>query len=521
MNKLIAALSVAGLAASGLALTPTAVAAPTPATQDIKWEKCTEEPLKGLGADCGFVEAPLDYDKPDGEKIQIAVSRIAHKSTEQDYLGPILVNPGGPGGSGLAMSSIGARVPHKAGERFDWIGFDPRGVGASKPALTCDKNVFAPVRPGYLPTDPIIEQTNLDRAKSYADKCAQSGGALLEHIKTTDTVRDMDTIRRALGVEKINYYGFSYGTYLGQVYATMFAEHLGRVVFDGVVDHRNVWYKANLNQDVAFEKGIRIFFDWVAQYDSTFKLGKTGLEVMARYYADQRALAHSPAGGVVGGSEFADLFLPAGYSQRRWDGIARAWSNWAVKGDVEGLKAKYNEANGPGDDNGYAMYLGTQCSDVQWPRKWSTWERDNWRTFIDAPFYTWANAWYNASCLYWGAKPGTPVEINAENAPPVLLINEVLDGATPFSGALEARRILPGSSLISVPEGTTHSNSLRGNSCVDDRIAEYLTTGRLPQRLPGENRADLECKALPKPVPSAADARISVPTDPTEIMPRR
>ncbi|RJQ76282.1 alpha/beta hydrolase [Pseudonocardiaceae bacterium YIM PH 21723] len=502
MKKIILAFSAASLGVVGL-VTPAQAAAST-----IAWAPCPQEPLKSAGAECGFVDAPLDYAKPDGEKIQLAVSRVKAKAAQSQ--GPILINPGGPGGSGLNFAIRGSRVPNKVGEQYDWIGFDPRGVGSSKPTLACDENISGFNRPPYVPTSREIEKANLDRAKAYAEACKKAPGAkLLDHIKTVDNVRDMDTIRQALGVKQISYYGYSYGTYLGQVYATLFGKNLKRMVIDGVVNHKDVWYQANLNQNIAFEKVLNRFFEWIAQYNDTYKLGATRQEVSDRFYADKKALEQKPADGKLGGSEFTDAFLPAGYRTSGWDGIARNWANWVYKGDASGLIAAYG---GPGDDNGFAIYNGTQCTDVQWPQSWNKWRVDNWISHAKAPFNSWANAWYNAPCLYWPAKPGKPVDINPKGAPKVLILSEELDGATPYPGALEARRLFRDSSLISVPNGTVHGAGLGGNLCVDNQIAAYLADGTLPPRTAGNGHSDTTCTPRPLPVPAPEKPAVSAST---------
>ncbi|GGJ79189.1 peptidase [Pilimelia anulata] len=515
MRKFVSSACAAVVALAGTALVApaTATAAPAPAAA-IDWQPCTDATLSRAGAECGYVDVPLDHAKPAGEKIQIAVSRVKHKVADADYQGPILVNPGGPGGSGLRWATLGARVPNKIGEAYDWIGFDPRGVGASKPALSCDPEYFTYNRPEYAPGTPEIEKANLAKAAGYTKKCAASPAAkLLDHVKTTDTVRDMELIRAALGAEKINYYGFSYGTYIAQVYATLFPERLRRVVIDGVVDHRDVWYKANLNQDVNFERNIQIFFSWIGRNDKVFHLGTSGGAVSKLYYKTKAELAKKPAGGLIGSSEFNDLFLPAGYSQGAWNSIAKAFSLWVTKQDAKAIKDAYDAANGPGDDNLFAIYLATQCTDIQWPTEWQTWRKDNWATNKKAPFYTWANAWFNAPCYTWPGKAGTPVVVDPAKAPPVLIVTEELDAATPINGALEARRILPGSALINSTGGTTHSSSLRGNACVDSPIAEYLRSGTLPKRQPGAG-ADLVCKAPKKPT---ASTTALAPADPYAV----
>ncbi|MBT0767554.1 alpha/beta fold hydrolase [Kineosporia sp. J2-2] len=473
----------------------------------IKWGKCDDAGLKSLGAQCGFLTVPLDYDKPQGKTIKLAVSRVKHTVKKAKYQGVMLVNPGGPGGSGLSLSSLGQYVPDGAGDAYDWIGFDPRGVGSSKPSLTCDGSYFSYDRPKYVPGTAKDEKTWLKRAKTYAAKCEKAGGALLDNVKTTDTVKDMDVLRKALGKKKINFYGFSYGTYLGQVYSTMYPGRVRRMVLDGVVDPRDVWYDANLNQDVAFDKNMDTFFAWVAKYNSVYRLGKTEAAVEKEYYKQLKALDKKAAGGKIGGDEWTDIFLSAGYYVFGWEDVADAFAGWVHDGDWKTLKAMYDDSQpqGPGEDNGYAMYLATQCTDVQWPTSWAKWKKDNAAVHQKAPFETWANAWFNAPCLYWDGEVGKPVKVDGSKAPAILLIAETHDAATPYAGALEVRKRFPKSVLIEGVGGTTHSGSLNGVSCTDDAIADYLTDGTLPSRAKG-NASDKKCDPVPQPVPAGASS---------------
>jgi pimeloyl-ACP methyl ester carboxylesterase len=470
----------------------------------IPWGTCASPGLQARGAQCGFLTVPLDYAHPGGTKIKLAVSRIAHKSSAADYQGVMLTNPGGPGGSGLTLSVLGEYVPGGVGGDYDWIGFDPRGVGSSVPSLTCDGAYAGYNRPYYVPVTRALEKTWLAKAKGYAKACDQAGGALLDHVKTTDTVADIDSIRKALGAKQINYYGFSYGTYLGQVYATLHPAQVRRMVLDGNVDPRRVWYAANLDQDIAFDKNMDTYFAWVATYDSVYHLGTSRKVVKAKYYATLQQLRTSPAAGKIGPDEWNDIFVSAGYYVYGWQDVAEAFSSWVNDGDATALLSMYPEP-GPGTDNNYAMYLATQCTDVQWPTNWSTWQRDNWRTNAEAPFLTWNNAWYNAPCLNWGATAGTPVTVNGTKTPPILLISETDDAATPYSGSIEVRKLFPRSVLIEGVGGTTHAGSLSGVACTDDTIAAYLSSGALPSRV-GGNRSDKQCEPVPPPVPTAVAA---------------
>jgi pimeloyl-ACP methyl ester carboxylesterase len=508
-KRLVAVVLTASIVAAGLLLgAPAQGAAPAAsrsASAGIAWGPCSDPGLVEAHAQCGELRVPLDYKRPGGAKITLAVSRVLHTSSDADYQGVMLVNPGGPGGSGLGLAVLGQFVPNNAGATYDWIGFDPRGVGASTPSLSCIPDYFGYHRPYYVPVTRALERTWLDRSASYADACQRNTAALLPHMKTTDSARDMESIRKALGARQINYYGFSYGTYLAQVYSTLFPSRVRRMVLDSNVDPRNVWYQANLNQDVAFDRVINIWFGWVARYHEVYHLGATRAAVRRLWYAEEQRLRRHPAGGLIGGSEWADAFLLAGYNQSFWPGLAEAFAAWVHNGDAQGLKDAYDAAVGPGDDNLYAVYLAVECTDARWPTNWNRWRRDNWRLHARYPFFTWGNAWFNAPCVFWHAPPGSPVKVNGRRVPGILLIDETRDAATPFAGSLEVRRRYPRASLIAEPGGTSHANSLAGNACVDDQIAAYLADGTLPPRKPG-NRPDAICAPLPQPVPGSQAA---------------
>ncbi|GID96392.1 alpha/beta hydrolase [Amorphoplanes digitatis] len=473
----------------------------------IAWRTCGDTALQSRTAECGFLTVPMDYADPAGKTIKLAVSRIKHSVPDDKYQGVMLINPGGPGASGVNLSVLGENVPNKAGAAYDWIGFDPRGVGSSQPKLSCDSKYQGYNRPAYLPSTPELERTWLKRARDYAAACARSGGALLDHLRTVDTVRDMESLRTALGAEQINFYGYSYGTYIGQVYATQYPQRVRRMVLDGVVNPERIWYDSNLDQDIAFDRNIKIYFKWLAEHDEAYHLGKTGAKVEKLFYAEQARLAKMPAGGVIGPDELTDVFLQAGYYVFGWDSVGSAFSSWVKRKDPAPLQALFDASNpqAEGSDNGYAIYLGVQCTDKQWPQSWDKWRTDNWRVHKIAPFETWGNAWYNAPCLTWAGKAGKPVRVDGRKVPPILLISETLDAATPFSGSLAVRKIFPRAALIEGVGGTTHAGSLFGNACIDNSVADYLATGELPRRVKA-NRADKRCKAMQPPDPSASKA---------------
>jgi len=506
MRRLLAAAALVGLVAGGMPATAGAQAetARGKAGQgSIDWGACTNASLVAKKAECGMLRVPLDYAKPGGASIELAVSRVKHTVPAGKFQGIMLVNPGGPGASGLAMAVLGSLVPDEAGLAYDWIGFDPRGVGSSKPKLTCDDHYFGYNRPAYVPVTAQLEKRWLARTAGYAKSCAKAGGELLNHLKSTDNARDMDSIRKALGQKQINFYGFSYGTYIGQVYATLFPERVRRMVLDGVVNPRRVWYNSNLDQDAAFDRNMKVYFGWLAKYDSVYHLGKSAKAVEKLFYAEQARLAREPAAGVIGPDELTDVFLQAGYYIFGWENVANAFVAWVKDRDAAKLKALYDtgQPQTAGNDNGYAIYLGVQCTDAKWPQSWAKWKKDNWRMHKKAPFETWGNAWYNAPCLKWAGRVGKPVKVDGRKVPPLLLISETKDAATPYSGSLEVRKTFGRSALIEGVGGTTHAGSLFGNKCVDGTIAGYLATGALPRRVRA-NRSDKQCQPVARPTPT-------------------
>jgi pimeloyl-ACP methyl ester carboxylesterase len=464
---------------------------------NLTWKKCGTTDYPTL--QCASVEVPLDYRKPRGKQITLALSRVPH--TAKTYQGPLLVNPGGPGGSGLTLAGfVASALPKEVAAQYDVIGFDPRGVGASKPALDCKPGYFKPVRPDSVPSTPAIEKANLARAKSFADACGKKYASVLPHINTINAVQDMDSIRKALGAKKINYFGYSYGTYLGAVYAKLYPERVRRLVLDSIVDPTDVWYDANINQDYAFNDRHLAFMAWVAKYDSTYKLGTDPAKIEAKWYAMRAALAKKPADGKVGASELEDTFIPGGYYNGYWPYLAEAFAAYVNDKNADPLVEAYENfaAVDASGDNGYSIYTSVQCRDAAWPRDWNQWRKDNWEVYAKAPFMAWNNAWYNAPCAFWPTKSLKPVNVANSKLPPALLFQATDDAATPYQGGVTVHRLLKRSSLVVEQGGGNHGITLSGNSCLDKYLAAYLTDGTVPR---GSGVADAVCAALPDPKP--------------------
>ncbi|MGX1548015.1 alpha/beta hydrolase [Streptomyces adustus] len=482
-----------------------AIAAERAAKAGIDWKDCPadwglEKPIQ-----CGYVTVPLDYARPDGKKIQLAVDRIGNTGTKEERQGALVYNPGGPGGSGMRFPR---RVTTKSAlwantaKAYDFVGFDPRGVGHSAPISCIDPQEFVKApKADPVPDSEADKRVQRKLAAEYADGCYERSGEMLPHMTTPNTARDLDVIRAALGEKKLNYLGVSYGTYLGAVYGTLFPGHVRRMIVDSVVNpsRENIWYQANLEQDIAFEGRWKDWEDWVAANDATFHLGTTRADVQAKWLTLRATAKKSPLGGVVGPAELISFFQSAPYYDSSWVPVATVFSKY-VAGDTQAMVDAAapdlsDTAGNISSENGNAVYTAVECTDAQWPTSWKKWDRDNTRLNKDYPFMTWANAWMNLPCATWPVKQQTPVNVKTgKGLPPVMIVQSQRDAATPYAGAVELHQRFKGSRLITEKDAGSHGVTGLVNPCINTRVDAYLLTGKL-------DGADVTCTphATPKP----------------------
>ncbi len=480
---------------------------PAPGTAGkLTWRSCPEVAAGAPDARqlrCSSLQVPLNYANPGGRKITLAISEIPATAPGGQQQGVLLVNPGGPGAPGRSLAaSTASGLPAAVAAKYTVVGFDTRGVGGSLPALSCDPSFFSRPRPNYVPANAAAEQVLISRARAYAAGCERRFGWMLPYMTTQDLARDMDSIRAALGQQQISYYGVSYGTYLGQVYASMFPQRVRRMVLDSVVDPAGAWYGDNIAQDYAFQGRLTAFFAWIAANNAVYHLGASEPAVNATFSATMARLARQPIGGasgpVIGPDELSDTFLVGGYSNTWWPYLAGALAAYLHTGSSSQLMAVYRQA-GQQNENEFAVYTAVECSDVAWPRSWARWDADTRRVYRAAPFEAWGNAWFNAACAFWPVHgPTAPPHVGAAGLPPILMLQGSLDAATPYQGALVARRLLPTARMVVVSGGGNHGQSLAypANTCVNGYLDRYLATGTVPAE-PGLVNAT--CPALPSP----------------------
>jgi pimeloyl-ACP methyl ester carboxylesterase len=475
---------------------------PTAAASTLNWRACSSS-LAGL--ECASLQVPLNYADPGGRKITIALSMVPATAPASQQQGIMLVNPGGPGEPGRSFAGfIASGVSQQVRADYDIVGFDPRGVGGSSPALSCDPTFFQGVRPNYIPANSAAEQVLINRAKDYAAGCEKRFGWFLPYETTASTARDMDQIRQAFGVKQLTYYGFSYGTYLGQVYGTLFPGQVRRMVLDSTVDPTGAWYADNISQDYAFQGRLDAFFAWTAKYNSSYHLGSTTAQVRAAYYQIRAKLGKSPVvgpnGPMIGSDELDDTILVGGYLNTLWPGFAQALSQYLNQGSSAGLVTQYQEY-GIQNENAFAVYNAIECGDVNWPRNWAKWQSDTLRVYQTAPYQAWDNAWFNAACAFWPVPgPAEPFQVNGAKLPPVLMLQATLDAATPYAGAQDAHKLLPTARMVVVEGGGNHGQSLEAppDSCVDNYLNNYLANGTVPEKA---GLVNATCAPVPDPTP--------------------
>ncbi|GAA3566453.1 alpha/beta hydrolase [Amycolatopsis ultiminotia] len=480
----VRAMRIAAVAA--VAATVLGSASATAAGTAVKWAECAPELNAPRGTGCAQLDVPLDYADPAGKQLTLTLSAAG----SLDAPNVLVVNPGGPGESGIGTPKlVQSSLPPELGSQYLIVSFDPRGVGASSPVTCGDTSGLLPApMPPSEPANADQEQQRVAVASKIAGACAEHSAALLPHITTQNAARDMDRIRTALGKDKLDYLGYSYGTKLGATYATMFPGSTGRMVLDSVVDPTIGGYQAGFEQDPALQHRAEQFFAWVAAHDDKYHLGTTGDAVGSAWTDTRGKLDAEPAEGKVGSAELDQMLASAMYVDTSWGTLADAVSRYRA-GDAGALSSAAGQlalqsVNGP--------QLAYNCADDKWPTDWQTWHADTVKAAKDAPLFAWLNTWYSAPCAFWKAPTAPPLQIGSGNVPPVLLVQAKDDSATPLVGAQRMQQAMQGSRMV-LSDGGNHGQFLFDeNTCVDEPVTQYLRTGKLPA-------ADVKCPAPPAP----------------------
>lgn len=481
--SVVGVISAVGLTIGTVGITP-AQAAPEPGGS-LQFGACPQDVSSRYPAlTCATMNLPLDYSNPDGEKIQLMVSKSAARNPAKRR-GVLVINRGGPGGTGVDYAgAIAKRLPAAVADAYDVIGFDPRGVAHSTPIECVDPKKYW-VAPFPDPDSPTARDALWAKAKEYADGCEAKAGKYLSHLTTPNVARDIDQIRVGLGEQKINYLGYSYGTYLGAVYGKLFPQNVDRMILDSSVnpDRSGVWYNDNLSQDYAVVQRRNQFYDWAAKYDGVFHLGTTREQVDAAWNTVLTDLRKGPH-GVLGPWEFIGGTFSDMYSEAGWIPFAKGISDFVNKHDDKALISQVGDNTTDAAENSNAIYNAVECIDAPWPRNHHRWENDAKEIARTAPMGAWYNSWGVAPCADWRAPSVRPLKIDGAGLPPVLMFNSVNDPATPYEGALQMHESIPSSVFVTEKDAGKHgifaSAGLANNPAADAIGTAYLVDGRLP-----------------------------------------
>ncbi|MGW6459980.1 alpha/beta hydrolase [Streptomyces sp. NPDC055078] len=455
--------------------------------QKLSWRECGVPEFQ-----CATMKAPLDYDKPEGESIELAVART--KATGPGKrLGSLLVNPGGPGGSavGYLQSYAGLGYPAPVRARYDMVAVDPRGVARSEPVeCLTGKEMDAYTQVDQTPDDPA-ETTRLTAAfKSFAEGCEKRSGAVLPYVSTVDAARDMDVLRAVLGDAKLTYTGASYGTFLGATYAELFPARTGRLVLDGALDPSPPALAVNRDQTAGFETAFQSFAaDCVDQSDCP--LGTTSpadaSNRLKAFFAELDARP-VPTGESrpLGESLATTGVLSAMYDEGAWPQLREALTS-AMNGDGAPLLAladSYYEREGDGSYSNL-MYANAAVNCLDLPPAF-TGPKAVESALPDfekaSPVFGRNFAWAALNCAYWPTPAtGKPHPIEAKGAPPILVVGTTRDPATPYKWARGLAGQLASGTLLTY-EGDGHTAYGRGSDCVDTAINAYLLEGKVPPK---------------------------------------
>jgi len=481
---------LAGPCLAAAALLGAAPAAAPAAVPELRWSDC------GEGFGCATARVPLDHSRPRGRQVELAL--IRRPATDRARrIGSLFLNPGGPGASGvdLVRAAGGPDGPlAPLNDRFDLVGWDPRGTGASRPAVDCavDQERQGPFAQPFTRPEPEQEAAAVERARAYIARCLQRNRGFLPFLSTANTARDLDLLRQAVGDEDLSYLGFSYGTFLGATYASLFPQRHRALVLDGAVDEAwtTRWLEATREQTSAFERGLGRFLTACAA-DQAACSGFGGAdpwtaydELLERLDAQPVAVPGVPDRPVDGDDARAASVLGL-YSKSLW-GLLGAGLAQAQAGDGTLLRVLADALYGREDDGSFSPSIDAFVAIAGLDQR----SDGGVRTHLRAGRHSWRlfdHFWWNSGYgdLTFGLWPVAPRGVfrgpfqAAADAPTTLVVGTTYDTATPYRWARDLTRDLGNARLLTL-RGDGHTAYGGSSACIDAAVEAYLEEGVLP-----------------------------------------
>ncbi|MFH8978517.1 alpha/beta hydrolase [Streptomyces sp. NPDC017890] len=455
------------------------------ASQTLDWSRCkgtSDSPAPGGDWQCATLEAPLDWAEPGGETIDLALIRA--EATGDERIGSLLFNFGGPGGSGVSTMPSYADTVSSLHERYDLVSWDPRGVAASE-GIRCrgDEAIEDAESVDSTPDTAAEEQAYLKDAADFGKGCEKAAGKLMGHVSTTDTARDMDLMRHVLGDEKMHYFGISYGTELGGVYAHLFPKRVGRVILDAVVDPSADTMGHAENQARGFQRALD---DYLKSTGADPRQGSREIaDLLGRLDAEPLPTS-SPGRKLTQSLALTGIVLPL-YSKDGWPALTSALAA-AEEGDGSELLALadgYNERDPSGryGTTTHSQRVISCLDDKQRPTLEETKKllpRFDEVSPVFGAFLGWDTAGW---CHDWpvAGQHETP-EVSASGAAPILVVGNTGDPATPYEGARRmADELGRDVGVVLTWKGEGHGAYGSGSDCVDSAVDGYLLKGTVPE----------------------------------------
>ena len=452
-------------------------------SQTLEWSSCVT-----TGYDCATVTAPLDWEDPDKGEIELAIVRHQAEGTA---VGSLLVNPGGPGGSGYdyIAESIDYAVDQELIDNFDVVGFDPRGVGRSS-AVSCLDDAATDVYLYDIPAaergTPEWEEELTAANKEYAEACEANSNGILPYITTANSARDMDLLRAVLGDEQLHYLGYSYGTFLGATYAKLYPERASRLVLDGAIDPAIPSIDVGTTQALGFESALRAFMaDCLQTEECPFSgtVDEAMTDLGALLASTDRTPLPGGDGREVGADTMMTGIIAALYSPDSWPYLSQALTA-ALQGDgsiILYLADFYNDReDGTYTSNSSEAFRAYNCMDYPADDDQAAEDAATQKVKEGAP--TVAPYWEGVDvCADWPyPATGTRGAITAEGSGPIVVVGTTGDPATPYEWAVSlADQLAEGVLVTYVGEGHTGYN--KGDLCVNKAVDDFLISGTVPE----------------------------------------
>ncbi|MGI5491564.1 alpha/beta hydrolase [Microtetraspora malaysiensis] len=481
----VIALAAMGCGAGRTEISPTrvdGVSTIDPSPQSLKWGACEGVP-SSAGFQCATLKVPLDYAKQSGETIGIALVRRP-ATDKKNRIGSLVFNFGGPGGSGVSTLLDAAGAFSTLNKRYDLVSFDPRGVDRSS-GIRCLNSAELERYLAREPSADTVEETHL--LTQFAKACEQNAGHVLPYVGTLNAARDMEVMRVALGDERLNYLGFSYGTHLGALYATQFPKHTGRMVLDSALDPSVGMLDTARTQIKGFQKAYRNYLAACVKQPKGCPLGKTTAAANAAVLKLIDGLQAHPAKSgdrEVTATVARTAVAQALYSQMAWPLLTEALEE-GIKGNMAGLLALADQYGGRQPDGTYStlqMSLpAILCADTTQRPNVEEAEKVARELKDKSPIFA-ITAASSAICSVWPV-PGedTNRHIDASGANPIVVVGVTHDPATPYVWAPRLTEQLRSATLVTL-KGEGHGAYGQNNPCVDNAVNSYLLEGKVPPK---------------------------------------